>query len=484
LLRSAPALLVLCLAVGVAAPASATSGARDAGESATSTGHRGAVSDPVEDSYYPEQGDPGVDTLHYGLRLTWHADKRVLQGRAAVTFRATTSAKAFQLDLGDPLRVRRITLAPARLPDAAVRVPFTHRGTTLRVTAPVVRDQRYRLVVGYRGTPDTVKAPTSRTDFHGLGWHTRKDGQVWTMQEPFGAYTWYPVNDQPSDKAYYDLRVDVPGKWVGVSNGELVKRRSRDGRTITRFHNHAPMSSYLMTLAIGPYQRHRQTGPHGLPMSYWLPEGSPRLLRPLRHTPDVMRWLEQRLGRYPFDRVGIVVTPSESAMETQTMVTFGKGNYDYGRRTVRRTVVHELAHQWYGDTVTPRDWRDVWMNEGMATYLEARWAADQGWTTWRHARHEWRRDDGLWREIYGPPGAYHRNRFAAINVYYCPALMLARLRGKVGADEFDRLVRRWPQTHLNANASRHTFVRWWERRTGKELSRFFHRWLMSPDSPA
>lgn len=482
MLRSASALL--CLAVALALPGPATAATTSSGATGQRGGYRDALSHPVEDSYYPEQGDPGVDTLHYDLDLSWRPAHQVLRGRAAIRFRATGTADRFQLDLGDPLRVRRVTLAPAGAPATAVRVPFTHRGKTLRVQAPVVRDQRYLLTVGYRGSPEPVKAPTSRTDFHGLGWHTTKDGQVWTMQEPFGAFTWYPVNDQPSDKAYYDVRVDVPRRWVGVSNGELLSRRERDGRTVTRFRNHAPMASYLMTLAVGPYERHEQTGPHGLPVTYWVPRDKPRLLRPLLHTPEALRWLERRLGPYPFDRAGIVVTPSDSAMETQTLVTFGSGNYDYGLRDVRRTVVHELAHSWYGDTVTPRDWRDVWMSEGMATFLEARWAADQGWTTWRHARREWRRDDDLWREIYGPPGRYHRNRFAALNVYYCPALMLARLRGRVGGDTFDRLVRRWPQTHLDSNQTRRSYERWWERRTGTELSGFFHRWLMSPDSPA
>ncbi len=161
-----------------------------------------------------------------------------------------------------------------------------------------------------------------------------------------------------------------------------------------------------------------------------------------------MRWLENRLGRYPFDRAGIVVTPSGSAMETQTMVTFGAQQLPYGNRDVRRTVVHEMAHQWYGDTVTPKDWRDLWMNEGMATYQDTRWAVDQGWTTWRHWQRQWKRDDQLWRDIYGAPGDYHRREFGSINVYYCTALMWDRLRHRLGTATFNRLVRAWPQRHL------------------------------------
>jgi aminopeptidase N len=239
-----------------------------------------------------------------------------------------------------------------------------------------------------------------------------------------------------------------------------------------------------MTLAVGPYRLHRQTGPHGLPLTYWVPRSRPELLKPLLRTPAAMRWLEQRLGRYPFDRAGVVVTPSDSAMETQTLVTFGAKNYRYGNRYVRQTVVHEMAHQWYGDTVTPRDWRDLWMNEGMATYQDTRWAVDQGWTTWRHWQRQWTRDDKLWRDIYGPPGAYHRHEFGSINVYYCTALMWDRLRTKVGTAQFNRLVRAWPLRHRDTNQSRANMVHWFEKRTGRELSGFFHKWLTSKKSPA
>jgi aminopeptidase N len=471
-LRLAASVLALGLTASLAGPA--TAAAYDAGRSA-----------PVEDSYYPAEGSPGVDVLHYGLRLTWLARARVLKGSAAITLRATHGADRFRLDLAKPLVVARVTVAPAGSTAAPAVVPFTHVGKTLVVERPVAADAVYRVGVTYQGTPRPVKAPTGRTDVNDVGWHTQPDGQVWAMQEPFGAFTWYPCNDQPSDKALYDVRISAPDRWVGISNGTMTHRVRANGRTVTTFTNRDPMASYLTTIAIGPYRRYRQTGPHGLPMSYWVPRTRPGLVKPLLHTPGALRWLEGRLGRYPFRTVGIVVTPSDSAMETQTMMTFGAENYRYGGpRYIRQTVVHELAHSWYGDTVTPRDWRDVWMNEGMATFQEIRYAASQGWTTWRSWQRQWAEDDQLWRDIYGPPGRYHRQQFASINVYYCPALMLDRLRIRLGTARFDRLVRDWPQEHRNRNASRAEFVGWVEARTGVELSGFFRSWLMSTKSPA
>ena len=466
MLRLAASVIALTLTVPLAA-------------TATAAPYDEALSTPKEDSYYPEKGDPGIDTLHYDLDLTWFKKARELRGVAKIVFRATRTSGRFQLDLAHPMDVRRVTVDGAE-------ADFGHPGKTLFVRTPVEAESRHEVRVVYRGTPRPASGPASRSDIARVGMRVTKDGQLCTMQEPFGAFTWYPANDQPSDKALYDVKVDVPSPWVGVSNGQMLDRRTVGGRTVTEWTNAHPMSSYLMTIGVGPYKHYRQSGPHGLPMNYWVPRNRPELVKPLLRTPAALRWLEKRLGPYPFDRVGVMVTPSGSAMETQTLITFGVKNYVYGARGVRQTIVHELAHQWYGDTVTPNDWRDLWMNEGMATYQDTRWAAAQGWTTWQSWQHQWAQDDQLWRDIYGPPGDYKPNQFASLNVYYCTALMWDRLRLKIGTATFNRLVRSWPQAaaHRDSNQPRSTIIAWFEARSGRELSLFFNRWLNSAKSPA
>ena len=136
-------------------------------------------------------------------------------------------------------------------------------------------------------------------------------------------------------------------------------------------------------------------------------------------------------------------------METQTLITFGAGNYRYGTREVQQTVAHELAHAWYGDTVTPDDWSDLWMNEGMAMYVEAAYSVARGWRTAAYWDRQFSRSDSLWRRLYGPPGAYHPDQFAQINVYYCAARMWAGCARRSG-----RGVRR-PGAPLAAGAPQH-----------------------------
>lgn len=436
-----------------------------------------AVSQPVEDSYYPAKGDPTVDALRYDLDLRWLRQKRALRGVATVRVRAARDDDTLRLDLS-----RRLRVTSVRLDGAAAR--FVHTGNHLVVAAPVETGERRTLRIAYRGTPGPAVGPASRSDIARIGMRVTRDGRLWTMQEPFGAFTWYPVNDHPSDKAMYRVRVSAPGRWVGVSNGTLVARRTARGRTVTRWTNRDPMPAHLLTLAVGPYRAYRQTGPHGLPITHWVPRDQPGLVRPLLRTPAAIRWLERRLGRYPFESAGVVVTPGDSAMETQTMITFGADNYWYGRFHVRSTVVHELAHQWWGNAVTPSDWRDLWMNEGMATYLQARWDSEHGGMRFGWSVADWTDADQWHRELYGPAGRYERDEFGSANVYYSPALMWERLRRLVGDATFSRLVRRWPQTRLYTNSDRDALVAWWSRGAGRDLEPFFDRWLDSERSPA
>jgi len=303
------------------------------------------------------------------------------------------------------------------------------------------------------------------------------------MQEPFGAFTWYPVNDHPSDKAFYDVRISAPRGMVGVFNGEMTRRRTVGGRTVTRWQLASPAASYLTTIAIGDYVRYRDRGPRGLPLSYWLPRRDQRARGLLeRNTAAMLRWLEQRLGPFPFDRVGVVMVPTPSAMETQTVITMGLPLVR-DRAWFRSVLLHELAHQWYGDLVTPDNWTDLWLNESFAMYLELQWYVSQGWATPEQIRRYLIRRDPKLRAEDGPPGAYDRGEFADGCVYYCGALMLDRLRSRLGEELFAQVLREWPQSRRFASVDREDYVSWVGGRTGRDLAPFFTEWLTSPTTP-
>jgi aminopeptidase N len=440
-----------------------------------------AVSEPIEDSVYPAVGDPGVDALHYALTLDWQPETRTLTGEALVTFRATEDADRFQLDLIPELEVSSV-----RLNGAAV--DFTHSGKDLVVTAEVAQDQEYGAIIAYSGTPQPVEAPTTRADIDTLGWHITDAGETWTMQEPFGAYSWYPVNDQPADKAFYDFSLSVPTPMVGVANGELISREEVDGVSTTRWSLDEPASSYLSTVAFGEFTMVEEESASGTPLSYWVPAAEPSAASDLKKLAPLLRWAEARLGPYPFSTLGIVLVDSESAMETQTMVTLGNNPYIRSDEV----ILHELIHQWYGDQVTPLDWRDVWMNEGMTMYLQGVYEAEQEGRSVNAKMRDWAEYETAARAEDGPPGDYDPENFGRNNIYFGPALMWHTLRRDIGNKRFWSLVRDWPAAHnegsssqgeLSGSADRDTYYAWIEDHTGEELSAFFDAWIMGAKTP-
>jgi aminopeptidase N len=431
-----------------------------------------ALSEPVEDSVYPDVGDPGVDALHYDLDLRWAPRTKTLDALETLVFRSTEDDDDFQLDFSKALTATTVVLD-------GDEADFEQVGKDLIVHAPVTEDQRYTLEIAYAGTPRPAAAPTTRSDFSTTGWTITDDNETWTMQEPYGAFTWYAVNDQPADKALYDFTISAPPNWVGVANGELESRSTEDGRTVTRWHLDEPASSYLVTVAIGDFQMTRDESASGVPITFWTPRDQPRVIDGLRKTAAGLDWLEEKLGPYPFDSLGVLLVDSFSGMETQTMITLGTTDYT----TSPEVLVHEMAHQWYGDLVTPNDWRDVWMNEGMAMYLQGLYEADHGVDTVKSLMDFWASFEPRMRRENGPPADYDPSTFGEGNIYYGPALMWDELRKRIGDDAFFALVRDWPHVHENANASRDDFLPWLEERTGLELSDFFDKWLLAKNSP-
>jgi aminopeptidase N len=470
--RSPLALLVPLLAVGLVA------GSAPAVAVPRAAGHRydAARSRPRRDPYYPSAGVTSIDALHYGLRLRWNATHRVLTGRAAIRFRATRRESRIAVDLADPMRVSAVRLDGRP-------VTWTHRRHVLRVrTGPLGRHSRHTLTVDYAGHPAPVRTPSTRSDIVRSGWHTTKDGQAWAVQEPYGAFSWYPVNDQPSDKAYYDVTLRTRKSWRGITDGRLTRDRVHGRERVMRWHLGSPAASYLVALDIGPYRAHHATGPHGLPITYWVRPADRETLHTLRQTPAIVGWLESRLGRYPFATLGLVAAPTRTAEETQTMVTMGLGVLDayYGRED----LAHELVHQWYGDEVTPDNWPDLWMNESFAMYVEIRWEAAHHLESMAQWRTYLEHHDQRFRRNDGPPGRYHRRQFASNSVYYCGALMLDRLHAMLPAATFATVLKKWPRLHWFGSVHRSQWISFLDRVTGRNLRHFVTEWLDSPTTPS
>lgn len=435
-----------------------------------------STSRPVRDPVYPSVGHPVLDTLHHDLDLAWDPEQRLLTGRQTVLLRAARDGERLVLDLSPALEVSgtRVDGEP---------VAFDRRGNDLLVRFPVLQDERHVLEVDYAGSPEPVPAPTTRGDFSTNGWTTTEDGDTWTMQEPTGAHSWYAVNDQPADKATYDITISVPSPRVGIANGELLSRTESDGITTTRWSMDRPMASYLATIATGEYAVSEAVSASGVPLSYWVPVGDEGLVDAeagLAEADRGLTWLEERLGPYPFDNLGFLFVDSRSGMETQAMVTLGMTEYT----TSTPVLVHEIAHHWWGNLLGPSTWRDLWMNEGMAMYLQGLWQAEEEPYSLEQLLDFWAQDEPAMRAESGPPAAYDPATFGEGNAYYSGALMWHEVRGLLGDETFWRLVREWPQSRPYGTAGYDDVVAWWREESGRDLAPVFDAWLLGEGSPA
>ncbi|MFC7247532.1 M1 family metallopeptidase [Catellatospora aurea] len=436
------------------------------------------VSQPIVDPVYPEYGNAGVDVLHYGLELSWTPETDTLHGIATIRLRVTTDLNELRLDFSSALSVDSVTL------DNAIE-SGSHRADKLSVVAERAKDSHSTLVVKYHGTPKPVRAPTKRTDFEALGMRVTDRHSLWTMQEPFGAFTWYPVNEHPSDKALYDIQITVPDGWSGVASGTPA---GQEGNTY-RYTSSDPAASYLTTLAVDRFARETATGPGGLPLTYWFDPSADALVKDVvRGSPRLLAWLEQRFGRYPFPTAGTVTVPSPSGMETQQMVTLGSAvRRDRPKESIAAAVesvlFHEYAHHWFGDTVTTSNWSDLWLNEGWATYVQALFESERD----LYSLDEWefraRIQDGELRKKFGPPGKPRKDEFGSHASYVPPALMLRQIHKQVGDKAFFALAKDWVQNHRNTVQDRASLIAFVNEHTGRDFTKTVNTWLDSAVTP-
>ncbi|CAM3146114.1 M1 family metallopeptidase [Stackebrandtia soli] len=433
-------------------------------------------SDPVIDPLYPEIGHADIDVLHYQLDLEYDPAQRELRGWATLTIRPVETADDLSLDFSDALKVTEV------LADGETVSDYEQEQWDLYVATPVVADETMTLAIAYSGTPRPIDAPSHRGDMtEGIGASIGPEGNLWSFQEPYGALTWYPSNDHPSDEALYDFAITVPDGYAGVASGTFMGVEDNT----YRWSSSDPVASYLATIAVDRYTMTEMEGPSGLPITLWNTPDYPAFDPILERTPELIAWIEERYGPYPFDSAGIVIVGGMSAMETQQMVTFSGGFANMGESEyVTGVVVHELVHHWFGNTVTPKDWTGLWISEGAATYVEQLWQIDQGNVEEKAVVDAWRIEDEELRQTYGPPGDPDPAAFAASNSYYCVALMLYELRDEIGgAEAVDELLAAWVAEHLNQNVTRADFTAFVNEHTGKDLTAFIDAWLDSPTTP-
>ena len=388
------------------------------------------------DSFYPFLGNGGYDALHYEIDLDVDPATNTISALTSITAQATEDLETFNLDLLG-LEVDSVAVDGAQ-------AEFWQSGHELAVqpASPLTAGSQFEVAVSYSGSPEALDDPG--VPFSKMGW-LHRDGVIYTLGEPSGSMTWFPSNNHPTDKATYEIQITVPEGVTAASNGLLVDETTTGGQTAFTWRMDDPMATYLAAVYIGEFER-IDHGPlyDGGPIirDYVARDAPPEVAQALSVTPDVIAFLEERLGPYPFDAYGTIVMPFPLglALENQTLSIHGPASIGPG------IIAHEVAHQWLGNSVSPDDWTEIWLNEGFATYLHLMFETEHFGADFNDRMtqvHAWLSSEGI-----GPPKGIEIQDLFSASVYYRGAATLHALRLHAGDDTFYTILR----THYDRSA--------------------------------
>lgn len=425
-----------------------------------------------KDPYLPQHGNGGYRVAHYDLELDYRPGPGRLAGRATLTAIAEQLLSGFSLDLGT-FRIDRVLLdgRPVR---------YSHSGGKLRIRPPrpLPAWTAFTVEVRYVGTPRPI-----RSHWGELGWEQLADGAL-VASQPIGAPSWYPCNDLVSEKASYRIAVTAPSPYTVVASGGLISHRVGGSTTTWVYEQPVPTASYLATVQIGLYEQvELATSP--VPQRAAVPPG---LLAPFGHDfarqPAMMTTFERLFGPYPFTEYAVVVTADELEVpvEAQGLSIFGANHVD-GQRGFERLVAHELAHQWFGNSLTIASWNDIWLHEGFANYAEWLWSEFSGGEPAGVHAARWRAKLAVQPQDLrvADPGV---RRMFDNRLYRRGALSLHALRVTIGDPAFFALLREWVGTHRHGTVSTATFTALAQRHAATPLDGLFTAWLYEPRLPA
>ncbi|GHI04806.1 metallopeptidase [Streptomyces cellostaticus] len=427
----------------------------------------------IGDPYFPQLGNGGFDARHYDLDIAYDPGTGRLDGRTTLTARATQSLSSFDLDL-QKLEITKVEVdgRPARFTRDGDEVTVTPRGT-------LAKGRHFTVSVTYGGIPEPLGGPIVFGSKY--GWMKTADG-VFVACEPNAASTWFPSSDHPADKATYDIRIKAPKGLTGVSNGRLVSTYDRGDSTYTHWRESRPMATYLATATIGKFDVQTGRTPGGIPVYVAIDPvlKNSNNVDVYAVTAAATDYWSQVFGPYPFEETGAIVDAMPEAgfsLEVQS-----KPAYSAVRNET--TIVHELAHQWFGDSVSVARWQDIWLNEGFATYAQWLWAEHQGTRTahdsFLAAYNARPADAGFWQIKVADP---QRDTMFASAVYQRGAMTLQALRERIGDQAFFKLLPTWTRLHRYGNADTADFVRLAERISGQKLDDLFGTWLFTTGKP-
>lgn len=433
----------------------------------------------IDLDFSPEIGNTGYDVLHYDLDLSIDPESRQIDGTATLAMRATYHhLAAFTLDF--------TVMIPTDVRINGTPVQFEAIGNKLSITLdePLAYGTEFSLSVVYNGIARAIDTPYSNSFRVGLE-HEEDPPRLAFANQPDGAHTWYPCNDHPTDRATYSFRLQVPTGYTAVANGVMTAQESDAESDIFYWEMPAPMATNLAIVAVANYERIDDVASNGITLQHYAYAGTSEAVGDVLSTTDLaFTILEPLFGDYPFATYGHVVTPlPDGAIETQTMTMLPTETQRSSPDLFFSLVVHELAHHWYGNTVTLASWQDIWLNEGFATYAE--WlavAATEGEESLLTELS--RNENSISSSRRNTPLAYpNPSEMYSRDSYIKGAWVLHMLRVRLGDDVFFPMIQAWAVQYADTPVTTNDFFSFAEQFSGQDLTTFRRQWLESSGIP-
>ncbi|MGH4030482.1 M1 family metallopeptidase [Actinomycetota bacterium Odt1-20B] len=430
------------------------------------------------DPMFPLDGNGGYKVDRYTLDFDWQAPKTPFEATTTIRATATQSLSRFNLDFaGNTLHQVSVNGATAATERAGDELTVTPK-------SPLSKGSSFTVKVIYTADPTQTRHRDDAIEDY--GWIPTPDGTV-VYPQPNGAKLIFPANDHPSQRAPITFRITTPKGLTAVANGRLTDRSDRPGdRVRWTYDSEQPLSTQLVQLAVGKFQFVDGKGPGGLPLRDVVPDN---LVEPTaayrKLTPDHLSWLEQRLGPYPFNRYGLLVGDTDLgvALETQTLSLIPKADLLGTQVDAERNMVHELTHQWFGDSVALKSWSDLWLSEGHARFYERLYSEAHGGDSFEAAMKTAYKNHDIWRRDYGAPAEPTEPNLFKRMRYDGSALVLYALREQVGDATFQKIERAWVTGLKGRSASTQQYIDLASKVAGEDLEGFLRPWLYGAKTP-
>lgn len=424
------------------------------------------------DPYHPGLGNGGYDVDHYDIVLDIEPVENSVRFDVTINATATHLLRSFNLDFG--------TLGIDSLEVNGSSASYSQQGNELRVTPskPIGSGKSFTVHTIYHGNPEPAISYVLGIP---VGWHHSEDGSINVINWPDGAGSWFPGNHHQSDLSTFRLDVSVPEPWVVVAPGEESIIHDVDSGNRHVFEVDVPMASVSAVIYVDDYDVIKTIGSDGVQITTYVPGDVPEWVsKYFGEIPAIMEYFVEMFGKYPFQQYSLVIgdpySPLCSGGSANAEETLSLHCPD-GTATGQSIIAHELAHQWFGLSVVPLNFKDVWLAEGPATYAQWMWMSrvepDTDLDTIvKNKESQYRSVFAASSPIGNPP-----DEVISEAIYTGGALLLHSLRQEVGDETFFDILRNYLDRFQYSNASTSDFIGIANEVADHNLDEFFDGWL-------